>query len=70
MPRKKHETGGHAQGEPRTYRFQFPPKGVPWYVEKSGKIEAASRAVAIRELVKKGVLEPFEARVAEIELAE
>ena len=52
------------------YRFEFPPIGVSWYVMKSGKIWAASKAAAKRALVANGVLEPFEARVAEIVLAE
>ena len=52
------------------FRFQFPPNGISWYVMKSGWVWAESRAAAKKLLVEKGVLEPFEARVAEIILAE
>ncbi|MDE1852642.1 MAG: hypothetical protein KGI38_02710 [Thaumarchaeota archaeon] len=50
----------------RRYRFEFPKEGVAWYVKKSGSVMASSRAEAKRELVKRGLLEPFEARVATI----
>lgn len=54
----------------RLYRFQFPAEDASWYVMKSGSIKASSKAAARRELVKRGVLEPFEAKVARIAPAE
>ena len=63
----KRDTG---REEKLLFKFQFPPNGVSWYVMKSGEVWAESRAAARKELVQRGVLEPFEARVAEVVRAE
>lgn len=52
----------------RLYQYEFPKRGVDWYAKKIGSVLATSRAQAKKELVKRGLLEPFEARVAEITL--
>ena len=47
----------------RTYAYEFPGPGAPWPMKKTGTVVASSKAEARRELVRRGLLEPFESKV-------
>ncbi len=66
MRKQKAESRKPAKKVMKVYRFEFPKDGADWYAKKSGSVRASSRAEAKRELVKRGVLDPIEARVAEL----
>ena len=55
-----------SQKESRRYAYEFPKAGAPWPMKKTGTVTARSMAEARRKLVKSGILEPFESRVAKI----
>ena len=62
--------GARSAGESeQLYLFEFPANDAAWYAKKTGSIRAHSPAQARKELVERGMLEPFEARVAAIILA-
>ena len=68
VTRSERETGSAAKERERVYLFEFPAEGAVWYAKKSGSIRASSPAQARKGLVERGMLEPFEARVAAITL--
>jgi hypothetical protein len=47
----------------RVYAYQFPKGDAPWPMRKTGKVVARSKAEARKELVKRGLLQPFESMV-------
>lgn len=52
-------------GAEREYRYEFPKAGAAWPMKKTGTVVASSRAAARKELVRRGLLEPFESEVTE-----
>jgi hypothetical protein len=52
--------------ERKTYAYEFPKAGATWPMKKTGTVVASSRAEARKELVKRGILQPFESKVTQI----